>query len=124
MKEDVFKHAKRIILDGSLDYPEKAMYENFIKYNASYWLEPFGCHLVYNNFGISVIPDIFDDNIHDKVLLKTYHNGLQYTQMEFLPHQIYLDDLVFKLWQAEIEGKECKFTITCIRKKSDEIEIN
>jgi hypothetical protein len=112
---------KDLLVNNKVEYPEKVAYENFLKFNADYYLNPDDCQLHYSSFGISVIPNCYDSEVHSGLKLSITIDN-ETNSLIFLSHDIYLGNLVMKKWEAEKENKTISFRIECIRKNSEFVE--
>ena len=118
---NIYNLTKKLLVENKIQYPAKAAYENFLRFNALNYFEPKNCNFQYSNFGISVIPNIFDNAVHSTLKLNVYIiDKNQNTRTEkytsiYLPHQIYLHDLVMKKWDAEANNYQIEFEIQVIR---------
>ena len=122
--EDIYEATKQILKASRYNSTiEEILYENFFRFNASYYFSPSNCHLSINSYGISAIPDIFNHKVHDRVKLSQFINGKLENSIIVLPHQIYVHDLVKYIWKHEHEG-EVTFEIECIRKKPEKVNLN
>lgn len=120
---------KRRLLEG-IEYPEKSIYENYLKmkadkyYRGKFPLDDVNLHFS-TSFGYSVIPKCYDKEVH--YLLKITKIKLEKTmghdvrtilsQRTCLSHQVYLHDIVMEKWLAEKEGMEIIFEIKPVEKE-------
>lgn len=116
--EDIYTHVKRKFLDPDLKYPEKALYKNYVTFNARFWLDPTDVSLSYGIYGISVIPDRYDHDKHDGLILKIVDSSTKnvYSSGTFLSHEIYLSKLVVIMWEYELKSIRIEFHIECVAK--------
>ena len=118
---DIKRKVREVLLGKEIDYPELTLYESFLKYNADIYLIPPDCGLSYGSFGISVIPYCFKVKKHSGLRLTIDIEG-KINTTKYLPHQIYLHDLVLEKWKSENLGKHIAFKIECIRAKDESVE--
>ena len=125
MKEKtIYQLTKEVITEGKVKYPELAAYESFLKFNAGYYLKIEGASLTYNDFGISVIPDFYDYEKHEKLKITTFvkdrerkKSRVKLSSYECLRHQIYLHKLVKTKWEHENDKEEVVFKIEPVLKE-------
>jgi hypothetical protein len=119
---NIHDFVKEKLIKNEMVYPEKLVYEKFLMFNALLYFKPENCSFHYSKFGISVIPDIFDNEVHSELKLTMYIiNENQTTRTEknsqlFLPNHIYLHNLVKERWAAEKNNYQILFEIEVIRK--------
>ena len=118
---NIYHLTKKLLVENKIQYPAKAAYESFLRFHADNYFKPENCNFHYSGFGISVIPDIFNNSVHSTLKLTVYIlDKNQNTRTEkyssiYLPHQIYLHDLVMKKWDAEKNNYQIEFEIKAIR---------
>lgn len=112
---DVYKHVKKKLIAGTLEYPELGVYENFLKMNSEHYLQPDHAELqLSKTFGYSVIPKDLDRKIHSGLKVDTLNENGEITHTHnCLPHQCYLHDMLMKIWT----GKATAFRLTPILEK-------
>jgi len=124
---NIYHLTKKLLVENKIQYPAKAAYENFLRFNAINYFKPENCNFSYSSFGISVIPNVFDFKVHSTLKLTVFIvDKNQRTRTEkytsiYLPHQIYLHNLIMKKWDAEANNYQIEFEIQAIRTEPEVI---
>lgn len=116
-KPDVYQIVKKVLTKDTIHYPERALYENFLKTNAAFYGKIKDCELLFDpTFGYSVVPKCYNDDYHQGLicnLMDTNTNKRVYMWECGLRHQLYLHDIILKKWKMESEGMSVSIRIDC-----------
>lgn len=114
---DVYELVKRVMTKGTIHYPQKALYENFLRTKAQHWGTIPDCDFIHGEtFGISVVPKCYSDKYHQGLicnLIDLNTNKRIYMWEVGLRHQLYLHDIVLKKWRMEADGMRVQIRIDC-----------